>query len=243
MTLAMAFAAPIVQAAPGDPGTGLPSTSHDFSGQAVSGETTGTCTFCHTPHQAGSQSLLWNRADSANVDFTWTNLVTTGGTNYATITTATHTGPTVKCLSCHDTSVAIGDIGWFNAQDPADLGLPAVGAAFEVGVGGDLDGNHPVGMPFPFGAVVNTYNGQTNGASAAASEWQADPEGLGIRLYNDSAGDGTAISVGSAAATTGVECSSCHDPHNGADVQGSFFLRGLIGGNTADYICVKCHNK
>lgn len=246
VTLALVLASPFVIAAPGDgsPGAGMATTSHDFSGETVGAETTGMCTFCHTPHQGSSTSLLWNRALSTNVSFGWTDaVVTTGGTGLATIDRDTHTGPTVKCLSCHDTSVAVGDIGWFDAGDPGTVGTDTVTANFQVGVGGDLDGNHPVGMPFPYLGAANTYNSQTSGTGAVASEWQADPEGLGIRLFNDSAGDGSAISAGAVALTTGVECSSCHDPHNGSQVQGSYFLRGLIGGNTADYICVKCHAK
>jgi hypothetical protein len=145
-------------------------------------------------------------------------------------------------MSCHDGSGAKGDIGWFDGTDPDTSGDITVAAPNIIGDGaGSLDLNHPTSMPFPLSGAVNTYNGSTNGVAAAASDWVADPETLGIRLFSDSAGDGTGISAGSAAGTTGIECSSCHDPHNGGSVQDVYFLRGLIGGNSADYICAKCH--
>jgi predicted CXXCH cytochrome family protein len=250
LTLAFAFAAPFVWGAAGDPGTGIPATTHDFSGVSIAGvggrpaADTGTCTFCHTPHKASSQALLWNQAANTPAAYTWTNPATTGSTDYATITSATNTGPSVKCLSCHDGSAGVGDIGWFNAQDPATtLPAPGMTADFTIGPGGDMDGNHPTSMPFPLAGAANTYNGTTNGAAAAASDWIADPEALGIRLFNDSTGTGTGISAGAVAGTTGIECSSCHDPHNGGSVEDVFFLRGDLGGNAATYICAKCHNR
>jgi hypothetical protein len=126
--------------------------------------------------------------------------------------------------------------------DPGVIGAFTVAAPNIVGLAGNMDGNHPVGMPMPLGGTSD-YNGQTTGPGAIASEWVADPEALGIRLFNDASTDGTLISAGAVVGSTGIECSSCHDPHNAADVQDAYFLRGLIGGNTADYICVKCHNK
>lgn len=41
---------------------------------------------------------------------------------------------------------------------------------------------------------------------------------------------------------TGIECSSCHDPHNKASVD-EFFLRGELKGSTSAYICLKGHIK
>jgi hypothetical protein len=207
--LALLLAAPSVWAAPGDPGQGIPSTRHDFSGEAaIGGQNPGTCTYCHTPHSAQTTSLIWNQTAVAAAAYTWDETTTTGGTGYGTIAT-TNNGPSVKCLSCHDGSATVGDIGWFNAQDPT-VSL-TVAAAYQVADGANnLDGNHPIGVPYPFGAVANTYNGNTTGAAALLSDWIADPEALGIRLFNDTGG-GTGISGGSAAATTGIECSSCHD--------------------------------
>lgn len=241
-TMALIVASPFVMAAPGDPGTGLTGTPHDFGGQAVAGETTGTCTFCHTPHNAISTTLLWNQGANGNATYTWDNTLTTGATPYATLTVATNTGPSLRCLSCHDGTVGVGDIGWFNAQDPATT--VTVAALNQVGNGGAMDGNHPVSMPYPLNATASTYNSSTSGASAVLSDWIANPEVNGIRMFNDLNGDGTTIAAGAGAGgDAGVECSSCHDPHNGAaQTQGTFFLRGTLG-QGVNYICAKCHDR
>jgi hypothetical protein len=224
----------------GQAGTGIGGTAHDFSGIGAA-VPTGLCTFCHTPHQAQSQALLWNHTLSTNT-FSWTDTATTAGTTYPTFAGDTYQGATAKCLSCHDGSVAVGDIGWWLGGDPGILLNVTHGAGdpFNVGLGGNMNGNHPVAMPIPFNNVGSTYNTVSTGAGIVLLEWKADPTANGIRLFND---NGTTISAGPVAGQTGIECSSCHDPHNGPQVQDQFFLRGLVGGNTADYICIKCHTK
>jgi hypothetical protein len=98
-----------------------------------------------------------------------------------------------------------------------------------------------VAHPFPFNGAPSTYNGTTSGPTVVASGWQADPSLNGIRLFND---DGAGnVSAGAVAGATGIECSSCHDPHNGSQVQDVFFLRGTLTGNDTNYICLKCHSK
>lgn len=221
-------------------GTGIGGTAHDFSG--IGATPTGTCTFCHTPHQAQTQALLWNHTLSAN-NFTWTDAATTAGTTYPAFAGDTYQGPTTRCLSCHDGSVAVGDIGWWLAGDPGSLLNVFIGenSPFNVGFGGNMDGNHPVAMPIPFNNLPSTYNGSTTGGGITLAEWQPDPQVNGIRLYTDDGAGG--ITAGATPGQAGIECTSCHDPHNGADVEDIFFLRGAIGGNAANYICIECHDK
>jgi hypothetical protein len=243
--------APAVGAAPGD---GIANTAHDFTQHNSTGPEVeknaidvGLCTFCHTPHKAQETKLLWNHTLSGNT-FDWSDVTTTQGGTPLNSFDSGWSGVSKNCLSCHDGSVAIGDVAWFNAQSwtgagneildhkhdtPGDPGQIAT-------VTGDLAGNHPVAHPFPFNGAANTYNGGTSGAFAVLSGWQADPESLGIRLFNDSGGE---VSAGSVPGSTGIECSSCHDPHNGSGVLDDFFLRGTVDGNTTDYICLKCHDK
>lgn len=255
--LALAPAVSFVHAAPGDPGAGLAATPHDFFAGPASGtntQTVGLCTFCHTPHKAQSTRLLWNHALSANT-FSWSDATTTtGGTTLPSITPA-YQGASVRCLSCHDGTVAIGDVSWFKEQpwtggalNPQKIdGTLGINNEFVItggGTGGtDLKGNHPIAVPIPFGNAANTYNGNLTGTQVALTEWQADPSGLGIRLFND-AGAGS-ISAGAVAGKTGIECSSCHDPHNGSGVPAGtdFFLRGQLTGSDTTYICLKCHKK
>jgi hypothetical protein len=71
----------------------------------------------------------------------------------------------------------------------------------------------------------------------------ADPSLAGVRLFND---DGTGnIVAGAAAGRSGMECTSCHDVHNGAKAVDVMLLRGkLVGSDQASgYICTQCHKK
>lgn len=247
LRVAAVFAIVTLSGPPADatPGVGLAGTAHDFTDE--SSEAVGLCTFCHTPHRAQQTRLLWNHQLSSQ-SYSWSDTtVTTGGTLLPSFD-ATWQGISKNCLSCHDGTVAIGDVAWFRAQanpalfadrhsDPSDPFL----ITFNNGPGGDLAGNHPVAHPFPYQGVASTYNGVTTGAPAVGSGWQPDPESLGVRLFND---DGAGnVSAGAMVGKTGIECSSCHDPHNGNQVVGDFFLRGTLTGNDTSYICLKCHAK
>lgn len=216
-------------------GDGIRGTGHDFTGAGDSSAS--ACVFCHTPHEAKSQTLVWNHTLSQNT-FSWDQPATSGGTPYPSFRGDTYTGPTAKCLSCHDGTVAIGDIAWWNGgtvKSPLNNNR-VTGAAQTASSSGRMDDNHPVAMPYPWNNTASTYNGVTTGTGVALGDWQSDPESLGIRLYND---DGKGIiSTGAVAGRTGIECTSCHDPHNGSAVEGPKFLRG-----TTANICTKCHRK
>jgi len=233
--------APLAWAAP-IPGNGLVGTDHDFTNEGGNAGPVGMCTFCHTPHHAQSTTLLWNHTLSAN-EFTWDVPSTTAGTDFPSFQGDTYKGATAKCLSCHDGSVAIGDVAWFD-EGPAQLNPKKHSepddAARIATPDGSMAGNHPVAMPFPYQGQGSTYNNVTTGSSIILADWVADPEALGVRLFHD---DGTGnITAGAVAGKSGIECSSCHDPHNKQTVD-DLFLRGNLTGNDSDYLCLKCHDK
>ena len=244
--LAVLALAPVVSWA----GTGLALSAHDFTAGVMgtpNAQPIGLCTYCHTPHKAQSTLLLWNHTLSSN-NFGWDVAQTTAGTPFPTLAGASYAGPSTKCLSCHDGSVAVGDIAWFNAApQPAangfKLGTTTPDTSHVVGASGAMKGNHPIGMPYPYAGAPNTYNGKTNGAELITADFVAAPAAP-IRLFNQV--NAVTVAAGPASGTTGIECSSCHDPHNKQSVTGQdFFLRGNLTGSTiADgYICVKCHIK
>ena len=244
-------------------GTGLAGTSHDFvTGTGSSGVANGAglCTYCHTPHKAKSTLLLWNHTLSSNT-FQWDVAATTSGTALPGFTGNAYNGPSAKCLSCHDGSVAIGDVGWFAeaAITPSAPSATNTGSGFkvgqstladgaagsttkQVGAGGNLSGNHPVAIPYPLNGAPNVYNGSTTGAQLATNDFVGDPTANNIRLYSDVGGG--AIVGKTTAGQTGIECSSCHDPHNKA-AKDDFFLRGNLTGSsqTDGYLCLQCHVK
>ncbi len=227
--------------------TGTPYINPTTGLQGTTTMTIGLCTKCHTPHQAKSTNLLWNHTLSTNT-FTWDQPATTAGTTYPTFKGDTYKGPTTKCLSCHDGTLASTDGMWFNRQFVS--GAKHVDAPGTLDSGhdvasttGNMSGTHPVAMPYPYNNASNTYNGSFNGTATILTEFASDPQTAGIRLFNDAAGNGV-ITGGALAGKTGIECTSCHDVHNGTQTKDQLLLRGMLSGGIAQgYICTKCHLK
>ncbi len=230
------------------------STQTAAAGTAGLANQVGMCSFCHTPHNAQSTSLLWNRAPATQT-FTWDEATTTGGTTYATIAPA-YKGSTVKCLSCHDGSVSIGDVAVYKESSRTGAGTlntykvgdqdAAPKVSKKVGAGGAMAGTHPVGMPYPFGQAKNTYNGIQTGGEVVLTEFDGAPTASaplanGVKLYKDT---GASIVAGTAAGATGMECNTCHDVHNKSSNEDVMLRAKLQGSSKADgYICLQCHIK
>lgn len=226
-----------------DPVTGL---------QTKTSVTIGLCTKCHTPHQAKSTKLLWNHT-LQSVTYNWNVPSTTAGTNFPAIKADTYQGPTTKCLSCHDGLLASTDGMWFNRQFVSGSKYQCVNSAttdcsldsgHEVAAGTSLSKTHPVAMPYPINGTSNQYNLSLNG-TMEPTEWVADPMAINkIRLFND---DGAGnITAGVVAGKTGMECTSCHDVHNGPRVKDAMLLTGQLTGSSrapGGYICAQCHLK
>ena len=216
--------------------------------QGTTKVTIGQCTKCHTPHQAKSTNLLWNHTLQA-ITYKWDDPATTAGTTYATFKGDTYKGPTTKCLSCHDGLLSSTDGMWFNRQNTSGAKYVAapgtLDSGHEVANGTSMNKTHPVAMPYPVNGVSNTYNFVKNGAAIEATEWVADPMATNkIKLYNDD-GAGNMV-TGVVPGKSGMECSSCHDVHNGARTKDVLLLTGQLSGSNrapGGYICTQCHLK
>jgi predicted CXXCH cytochrome family protein len=151
-------------------------------------------------------------------------------------------GSTLRCLSCHDSTVSRINIPF----RPSSASLrsdevaadrhrtEAAGEAYlaipEDWSGGQVMGNHPVGVPYPLGSAgYRLYNPRANPLSA--KEWEPDPRLHGLKLFTDQSGFD--IPPGGA----GVECASCHDPHG---TPNNPFLRLPKAGSV---LCLGCHRK
>ena len=180
----------------------------------------------------------------------WDAPATTAGTPYAKFQGDTYKGPTTKCLSCHDGLMASTDGMWFNrASTSGSKYVAAAGSlntGHEVSEGANLSKSHPVAMPYPVNGAQNTYNFVANNVSTIEpKEWVADPMATNkIRLFND---DGAGnIAAGVVAGKSGMECTSCHDVHNGTRVKDQLLLTGMMSGSDRSpggYICTQCHLK
>jgi predicted CXXCH cytochrome family protein len=193
-------------------------SKHDFSGASWShGE---ICLPCHTAHGADTtrDAPLWNHAvDDTQV---YTQYTSPTDTLNATDIDTDQSGISGLCLSCHDGTIALDAFGPGPNRDPAYAGTATIDDAIAAGstpfatwhnLGTDLSDMHPVG--FTFDNAVFTADGELH-----------DPSTLGDFLYGPNKDQ--------------VECSSCHDVHNGANEESLLRMS-----NAASALCLSCHDK
>ena len=204
--------------------TAMADTAHDLSASSTGAQATSEteiCKFCHTPHNAntGESIPLWNRATQ-----TWALSWGTGATTLlgTALTGFNAESATAMCLTCHDGATSVGAI--------ANGGPIAMNAAGNVTAAGlmtgdalvdnsNMAGNHPVSIPY----AGETYAGRTSSAALANG-------------YNAANTTYTYTSGGE-----GVECGSCHQPHDEGTVGADYpFLRTS---NSGSALCTVCHNK
>ncbi|MBI3996242.1 MAG: cytochrome c3 family protein [Candidatus Omnitrophica bacterium] len=192
--------------------------SHNMSSKAPGGQ---VCIVCHAPHGVPKSPLLWNHVLSAN-NYSWSDWVKTTGDTTLPTNIQSWSGSTKMCLSCHDGTVALGALADGTVFDTRKM----TGHNLITTPSGDLKGNHPVAIPYPYNRVKNTYNGITTGDLAMQSGWVATP--TKVKIYIDAAGG---------ANNRGIECASCHDPHGTANPN---YLRDSTSGSA---LCLDCHTK
>ncbi|MBE0474215.1 cytochrome c3 family protein [Rhodoferax sp.] len=190
-------------------GDGLANTRHNFTSTGPGNfkvpetETTGLCTFCHTPHNANPSRALWNRALSA------ANYTLYSSSTLKAVPTQP-TGSSRLCLSCHDGTLAMGTL----LRPPGGVQY-TVGKLTGTGVlGTDLSNDHPISF---------TYDSQL----AANRGELVDPQGAPKELHLDVGGQVQCTSCHDAHIDRakfmrfdpikGALCTTCHQPTGWAD--------------------------
>jgi predicted CXXCH cytochrome family protein len=188
------------------------STKHNLSSSGLFSvkATTETeiCVFCHVPHGGTNQAALWNRRNpGAATTYTPYTSSTTKGTM------GQPNGSSLLCLSCHDGTIALGELLSRGSTNVAMQGVAANGGmpAGPGLIGRDLSDDHPVS--FLYSAAL---------ATPIANEL-LNPLTLTGKVKLDASGQ--------------MQCSSCHDAHDNSN--GKF----LVMKNTASALCVQCHSK
>lgn len=136
------------------------------------------CIFCHVPHGSRTVAPLWNRHDSTAAYLPYDSPTLKAQVGQPT-------GSSKLCLSCHDGTIALGDL--VNADAPITM---AGGDTMPPGdglIGTDLRDDHPISFDY-FESL-----GFSGGSLLAPSGW--DP-----RVKLD---DGDML-----------QCTTCHDPHD-----------------------------
>jgi predicted CXXCH cytochrome family protein len=146
----------------------IANTPHNFTpsgpGTIKNSSDVGLCVYCHTPHRAAQTRALWNR-----------NLSAAAYDPYRSSTLRAHigqpTGSSRLCLSCHDGTIALGNV-LFAPGQPIDPLPPLQGRAR---VGTDLFDDHPVS--FVFDDALAAANGELNSPTALTGAIRLDRNG------------------------------------------------------------------
>ncbi len=170
---------------------GVATTKHNLSisgpGALKAATETRICIFCHTPHNAQPSVPLWNRRAS--------------GSNYTPYSSSTAiatpgqpTGASILCLSCHDGTIALGDVL------SRDTPIPFAGGVTTIPVGPgrlgtDLSDDHPIS--FAYTASLANQSGELIAPSTLTGLVRLDASGQ-------------------------LQCTTCHDAHN--DPFGKFLV-------------------
>jgi predicted CXXCH cytochrome family protein len=137
------------------------------------------CKFCHTPHKAAPASALWNRR---NQGVTYTPY----SSSTAKAQLGQPSGSSLLCLSCHDGTVALGEL----LDRKALVSMDGDATTIPPGrsrTGTDLSHHHPIS--FVYDAKLASLRGEL-----------ADPSSLPREIRLDSGSE--------------LQCTSCHDPHD-----------------------------
>ena len=170
---------------------GLATSKHNLSvsgpGTVKAAAEAQSCIFCHAPHNASPVAPLWNRSNPG-----------TSYTPYASSTSVARpgqpTGASLYCLSCHDGTIALGDVLSRSSRIGMAGGLTTMPAG-NSNLGSDLSDDHPIS--FTYTATLAATRGEL-----------ANPATLTGKVKLDAGGQ--------------LQCTSCHDPHD--DSNGKFLV-------------------
>jgi len=224
---------------------GIKGSKHDFSAPAAAGKSKWSglfkadgvpinevCVFCHTPHNASSQGMLWNRANQDS-GYTWKPY--TSSTMTSPVTSNRPTGISLMCMSCHDgiTSIGVGVLqnapGSGNPAvtfDPGSSGLVSdkIGDLFYL-EGGNPGPNIADGWPGNTGWTLDMSNDHPISIAwpTGDSRFYSAPQNPDkLRLFG---------------LNKTVECATCHSVHDNTNPP---FL--AMSNNGSD-MCLSCHKK
>lgn len=196
---------------------GVSSTVHNLSasgpGEIRALTETEVCKFCHVPHNAVVPAPLWGH-ELSPAQYVVPRLRDGQGGRRPV---AQPDGSSRLCLSCHDGTVALGDIAGTAVQMSGEQRLRPGHRGF---MGTDLSGSHPVSFVVTDNAYVLQEDSRDMGVKRLALI-TSDPD---IRL--DERGK--------------MQCTTCHDPHKDLYYQEGVVPRFWVK-PTVGEVCLTCH--
>jgi hypothetical protein len=185
------------------------------SGEVRAVTETQICKFCHIPHSAASPVALWSRRLS-EAQYEVPPVRDNSG---ARVVRHQPDGSSRLCLSCHDGTIALGEI----VGQPRPITMTGA-SRLEAGrpgfLGTDLTGGHPISFVVPDGEVDYADTDRDMGLKPLTSIRGA----RGVPL--DAAGK--------------MQCTTCHDPH-----LDRYYVEGQVPRfwvkPTVEEVCLACH--
>jgi predicted CXXCH cytochrome family protein len=158
-------------------------SKHDLSARGPGpvravGETE-ICIFCHAPHNAAPQTPLWNRENPRTHYRIYQSSTTDARINQPS-------GPSKMCLSCHDGSMALGNVLSRPESHPIVMTSRTIPPG-TTDLTNDLSDDHPIG--FRYDRALSTADRQIKA-----------PEVVSVELPLGAHGE--------------MHCTTCHDAHN-----------------------------
>jgi len=247
-------------------------TKHNLSvagpGPVKATAETQVCVFCHTPHGATpAVTPLWNRALSSATYTAYTSSSLDAAVIQGQLDQPG--GSSKLCLSCHDGTLAVGNVNVLNGQGGSAQGtqtIPMTGVApgtgfipdgagagtgFTRNLGINLTNDHPISLNFT--TPLANRDGELRDVDAA-QKW---PPGSGTIIGVRASGYRPQLPL----EPTGpdglgqVQCATCHDPHvrdlDVAKGNQKFLRQNRFQEATptdahnpaSDTICLSCHDK
>jgi Doubled CXXCH motif (Paired_CXXCH_1) len=239
--------------------------------RAAPGETSEVCIFCHTPHGAtqrdqGGLTLrapLWNRRVPDGATYTPYSSASLDAQTIIGGLNAQPGGSSKLCLSCHDGTLAIGNVNVLNGNVNTTVPMSATGpggtmpsgegvqSGFTRLLGTDLRNDHPISLSF--NSELSARDGELRPVDAA-QRW---PAGSGSVIGLRSPGFKPLLPLEPTGANGAgqVQCATCHDPHirelDGAKGNQKFLRAqrfqetgpSSVFDQVGDIICLSCHDK
>ncbi len=228
--------------------------------QVSASGTSQICVFCHTPHGAtldsASATPLWNKQFSSG-----TYIKYDSASVQATIDDNPG-GSSKLCLSCHDGTLAIGQVNVLEGSANQSISMQGVqtGGQMPTGsdgytrnLGTDLTNDHPISL------VYDTALAEADGELFnPANDVDGQGAQVGVRHSSAVPDQPRFLLEGREVENAKLQCTTCHDPHlTGAAedaAQSIKFLRGNrfqrvnrpiegLFNEDNDILCLACHDK
>jgi len=137
------------------------------------------CIFCHTPHNGAPQTPLWNRENPRTHYRIYRSSTTDARIDQPT-------GPSKMCLSCHDGSMALGNVLSRPMTHPIMMTARTIPPG-TADLSNDLSDDHPIG--FRYDRALSNADPQIRPPEVISGK-------LPLGSHNE------------------MQCTTCHDPHN-----------------------------